>query len=256
MSTSLAQPTELRHTNIHFTEPADQSSPIVDQSMVVQMDVCALAQRCLVENERFYRNQPCDTCFAYELFRRALAEKDNRAWAELIKLYRPMVERWVTRNGASASYPEVHDDLVMATFIRFWQSITSTRFAMFPSTATLLQYLRRCAHCVVIDNHRVHGRVKTIPSDELVARYLPRVSPDEEAMSRINRAEFWRSVNEQLRDEPERIVIHHSYVYGMKPRDIHQSRPDLFNDVQHVYAVKRNVLDRLSRNSELLRLLI
>lgn len=256
MSVSLAQPTESKHNNIHFTKPSDQSSQVVEQSIVAHMDVHALAQRCMVENERFYRDQPYDASFAYELFRRALVEKDNLAWGELIRIYRPTVERWVTRNSAFASYHEIRDDLVMATFIRFWQSIAPTRFAMFPSTAALLQYLRCCANGVVIDNHRVHGRVKTVPSDTLVERHLPRVSPDEEAMSRINRAEFWRSVNEQLRDEAERIVVHHSYVYGMKPKDIHRSRPDLFGNVQDVYVVKRNVLDRLSRNRELLRLLI
>lgn len=256
MSLPFAQPTASRPNNAWFIETLDQTPQVLEQPILAQMDVQALAQRCFVENEHFYRNQPYDSSFAYELFRRALAEKDNCAWAELIKLYRPMVERWIIRNSSFDDHNEGSDYLVMAAFIRFWQSITSTRFAMFPTTAALLQYLRCCASCAVIDNRRVHGRAKIVPSDELVERYLPRVSPDEEAMSRINRAEFWRSVNEQLRDDAERIVIHHSYVYGMKPRDIHQSRPDLFGSVNDVYAVKRNVLDRLSRNCELLRLLI
>ncbi|MEM8530213.1 MAG: sigma-70 family RNA polymerase sigma factor [Chloroflexota bacterium] len=256
MSVSLAQPTESKHNNIHFAKPSDSPAPVLEQSAVAQIDVQALAQRCMIENERFYRDQSCDARFAYELFRRALVEEDNRAWSELIRIYRPTVERWVTRKSTLTSYHEGHDDLVMTTFIRFWQSITPTRFALFPSTAALLQYLRCCANCVVIDNHRVHGRIKTVPSDTLVERHLPHVSPDEEAMNRINRAEFWRSVNEQLRDESERIVVHHSYVYGMKPKDIHQSRPDLFDNVQDVYVVKRNVLDRLSRNRDLLRLLV
>jgi hypothetical protein len=41
----------------------------------------------------------------------------------------------------------------------------------------------------------------------------------------------------------------------MKPGDIYERRRDLFSSVKDVYNVKRNVLGRLSRNSELRQML-
>jgi hypothetical protein len=42
---------------------------------------------------------------------------------------------------------------------------------------------------------------------------------------------------------------------GMKPGDIYTGRPDLFDCINDVYNVKRNVLGRLGRNQELRRML-
>lgn len=80
-------------------------------------------------------------------------------------------------------------------------------------------------------------------------------APDEEAMERVSREEFWTYINGLLSDEAERVVVYQSYVMGMKPGDIYDHRPDLFGSVNDVYNVKRNVLGRLSRNQELRRML-
>ena len=74
-------------------------------------------------------------------------------------------------------------------------------------------------------------------------------------MERVDRQEFWSYINAQLNDEAERVVVFDFFVLGMKPGDIYDRRQDLFASVKDVYNVKRNVLGRLSRNSELRRML-
>ena len=86
-----------------------------------------------------------------------------------------------------------------------------------------------------------------------VSRVLDRPcsSPDEEALERVQRSEFWQTIDDLLNDDAERAVVIGSFVLGLKPGEIYQERPDLFGDINEVYNVKRNVLSRLSRNTDL-----
>lgn len=78
----------------------------VDQSTLAQMDLGTLERRCAIESERFYRGQPHDTRYAYELFRRALVERSEVAWEAIFNHYHSLVESWVRRSGAFASSGE------------------------------------------------------------------------------------------------------------------------------------------------------
>ena len=59
----------------------------------------------------------------------------------------------------------------------------------------------------------------------------------------------------QLNSEAERVVVFRSFVLGMKPGDIYNEYQHLFQNINDVYNVKRNVLGRLSRDPELRQML-
>ncbi|GAB4112168.1 MAG: sigma-70 family RNA polymerase sigma factor [Roseiflexaceae bacterium] len=223
----------------------------IDAADILRMELVLLERHCAIESERFYRGHAHDTRFAYELFRRALVERDQLAWEYIFNHYRGLVESWVRRSGAFASSGETSEFFVVSAFTRFWQAVGPERFESFNSLAALLHYLQLCASCVVIDSVRAQSWAEVMPEEALVYAKHPLISPDEEAMDRVDRAEFWEYINALLNDEAERIVLHSSFVLGMKPADIYQRRPDLFASVNDVYNVKRNILGRLSRNQEL-----
>jgi hypothetical protein len=213
-----------------------------------------LAKRSLLESERFYRGLPHDTRFAYELFRRALVEHNDVAWEHIYVQYSSLIESWVRRSGAFASSGESGEYFVGAAFMRFWRSV-SARFDQFPTLASLLHYLQLCAGSVVIDSVRAQSWAEMVPEETIPTGQTFRLSPDEEATERVVCEEFWVYINSQLNSEAERVVIFRSFVLGMKPFDIYHEHHDLFQNVNDVYNVKRNVLGRLSRNPELRRLL-
>lgn len=219
------------------------------------MDFANLVRRCGIESERFYRGQPHDPAFSYELFRRALVERSDTAWEYLYSHYSPLVESWVRRSGAFISSGETSEYFVVSAFTRFWRAVTPAKFASFATLASLLHYLQLCAGCVVIDSVRAQSWAEMLPEEAIPQGRSPLAAPDEEAMERVNREEFWNYINAQLNDEAERIVVYNSFVMGMKPGDIYTGRPDLFAGISDVYNVKRNVLGRLSRNQEIRRLL-
>lgn len=216
-----------------------------------QMSLDALAQRCGAENARFLAGSSHDTGFAYELFRRALAERDNAAWEYIYELFAPMVERWARRCSAFERSGENADYFVGAAFTRLWRAIGPERFASFVTLGALLLYLRRCAECVVIDSVRARDDADLVPDDALAEECDPDGGPDEQALGRIERAEFWRYVLNQLHGEAERVVICRSFLLGMRPGDIFTHRQDLFASINDVYSIRRNVIKRLGRDRQL-----
>jgi DNA-directed RNA polymerase specialized sigma24 family protein len=216
-----------------------------------QLPLDALAQRCAAENARFQAGAPHETRFAHELLRRALAERDNAAWEYVYELFAPMVERWVRRCSAFERSDEGADYFVAAAFTRFWRAIGPERFSGFATLGALLLYLRRCAECVVIDSVRAHSHTDLLPDDSLADECDPEGGPDELALDRIERAEFWRYVLNQLHGEAERVVICRSFLLGMRPGDIFSHRQDLFASINDVYSIRRNVIKRLGRDEQL-----
>lgn len=223
---------------------------------VAAMDVEELARRCAIESERFYRGQTHDSRYSYELFRRALVERDEMAWSYLFQHYSSLVESWIRRSGAFANSGESSEYFVIGAFAKFWRAVTPERFASFPNLASLLQYLQLCASSVVIDSVRAQSWAEMMPEDRISEQRVPRLSPDEEAMQRVDRQEFWRFIDSQLHSESERVVVYGSFVLGLTPRAIFERYTTLFESVYDVYNVKRNVLSRLSRNSHLRALFV
>jgi DNA-directed RNA polymerase specialized sigma24 family protein len=216
-----------------------------------QMDLNTLMRRCAIESERFYRGQQHDTSYSYELFRRALVERSEAAWEKLFLHYSGLVEGWVRRNGAFSSSGESSEYFVVGAFTKFWRAISPERFASFPTLASLLHYLQLCATSVVIDSVRAQSWAEVVPEDTVSHNTVSPQMPDEEAVSRVQREEFWGLVNAQLNGEVERVVVYCSFVLGLTPRAIFARHNHLFTSVNDVYNVKRNVLGRLGRNAQL-----
>src|SRR5262249_27907869 len=144
----------LAHRSRATQQDATREAQPVGALIPAQMEIGALIQRCIVESERFYRAQPHDTRFAYELFRRALVKRDEVAWEHIYTHYSGLVESWVRRSGAFAGSGESSEYFVSLAFTRFWRAITPERFESFPTLPSLLHYLQLCAGCVVIDSVR------------------------------------------------------------------------------------------------------
>lgn len=236
-------------STVSFTNPSNPF--IVQNTDPTQMDLMALTRQALAESRLFYRHEEYDARYAYELFRRALVERCEGSWQVIYEHYHLLVEHWVRRSGAFVVSGESSEYFVAAAFTRFWRAIPSERFNSFPTLASLLNYLRRCATCVVIDSARSHAATDMLPEESINWNNQKLAHADEEATDRVAREEFWQMVNGLLNSEAERVVVQKSFVLGMKPGDIFEARSDLFASVNEVYMLKRNILARLRRSPEL-----
>jgi DNA-directed RNA polymerase specialized sigma24 family protein len=185
---------------------------------------------------------------SYELFRRAIVERDEQAWIESATRYRPLLAAWAGRCSASAALAESFDDLADQAFARAWSALSPERFASFPSLAALLAYLRACVTTTVIDHARsqlTRERVEQSIEVEEVA------TPEQLMIDQFQRREVWRIAEGAAVSEQERVVLRETFVYDLPPRAILRRHPDLFADAHAIYVTKRNLFDRLQRCPEL-----
>jgi DNA-directed RNA polymerase specialized sigma24 family protein len=187
----------------------------------------------------------------YELFRRAIEERDADAWAVIHARYRPLLIAWVQRCSATAHCGETPSDLADLALARVWAALSPARFAHFPNLPALMAYLRACVSSVVIDLARAQAsRRITQPVDQRAQ--IP--SLEQTVLDALETAAFWRAVTAQTANQAERVVVTESFIYSLPPRAIQARHPSIFADVSVVYTTKRNLLKRLQHNAELLRL--
>lgn len=187
----------------------------------------------------------------YELFRRAIVEHDDEAWAEGAARYRAMLISWAGRCSASATILERGDEIADIAFARAWAALTPERFADIPNIGALLAYLRACVTSAVIDcarNALLHERLSQALEGEDV------ISPEDEVIDLLTRQELWQLAMAETRCEQERVALIEGFRYGLRSATIFARHPNIFDAVGQVYTAKRNLLERLKRNPDIGRL--
>jgi DNA-directed RNA polymerase specialized sigma24 family protein len=187
----------------------------------------------------------------YELFRRAVVERDADAWAAIAGRYRQLLISWVVRCPGTDHLGERYEDLADEALARAWKALSPERFASFPNLAALLAYLRRCVTTTVIDITRIHAANKCI---SLYIDSDAHVLPEQDVIERLGRAELWQLIMRLTTTEAERVAIRERYVYNLPPRIILDRHPTLFPDITAIYSAIRNLRDRLRRDTELAQL--
>ena len=192
-----------------------------------------------------------DNTDGYELFRRAIVERDEQAWAEGAARYRAMLITWAGRCSASATILDRCDDIADLAFARAWSALTPERFANIPTLAALLAYMRTCVTSAVIDCARsemLHERLaQALDAGEAV-------SLEDEVLGQLDRQALWRIARAAVQTEQEQVILIENLVYGLRPAAIVVGHAQLFGNATQLYAAKRNFLERLKRNSDLQQL--
>jgi hypothetical protein len=187
----------------------------------------------------------------YELFRRAILERDDAAWAAIHARYRALLISWVYHSTSRIYAGEWCDDLADQALARAWVALTPARFADFPTLPRLLGYLHTCVMTTVIDNGRARASSeRTLNKLEVGAV----ATPEQIVLAEVEREELWRVVSALATTRAEQVVLVESLAYGFPPRTILARHPQLFADVAAVYSAKRNLFARLQRNRDLLRI--
>ena len=216
----------------------------------VALSLGELARRCREETSQYLRGDSTGGAFCFEIFRRAIREREERAWEAVFAQYRGMVLAWVHRHPAWRTGREEDAYWTNRAFERFWVAVTPERFATFPNIASLLRYLKLCTHSVLLDDARARRAASFQSLDDRGAGEAAETGDiAETTIGNLTGNDLWRVIEAELRDETERRVAYLSFVLGLKPRVIAEAHPELFGDVADVYRLKRSLLDRLQRNA-------
>ena len=186
----------------------------------------------------------------YELFRRAVVERDDTAWQAVVSIYRRLVLYWLG--------PHADEDTLQEVFLRFWQSQrhrNSPFTTRFPNIGAVMGYLKQCAITVRIEAKRAQEREQRLRERVCQATVLETIVViEEDEYLRDDRPDIREAVLSRVQGEKERVVFEETYRRGLTPREIQARRPDLFPTREAVYRVKENLLKRLRRDEELRKL--
>lgn len=204
-----------------------------------------LAQKCREESERYRRGRSDERGHCYELFRRAIVDHDQQAWAAVYEQYRRLVARWVTGS------PGPVDDRIHEAFERFLRTVNPQTFTTdFSGIDKVMACLKMCARSVSIDQYRRDEKRAFVVALEDVTTKTGD-STDSQALDNVMLEELFSYIEGRLKDEQERLVFYASFRDGLMPRMIAAEYPDHFADVAQVRRIKEKVVLRLSTDPRL-----
>lgn len=209
-----------------------------------------LTERCTDETRRFVRGQEHDDRYCYEIFRRAIVERDEVAWTALHVQYQSLIHDWIWQHSLATSLDN-HDDLINRVFERVWQAIRPEKFASFTHLTSLLRYVKLCTFATVIDEARARRSWDERRADDALADELEGERVDDAVIDTLSHQALWQQIQASLPDPAERLAIYLGCVIGLKPRDIARRHARNFPTVEAVYRATRLAKERLRRDERL-----
>lgn len=191
---------------------------------------------------------PTTAIGGFDLFHRAIVQSDADAWGALHARYRPLLCSWARRNLLYEVSQTRCEDIADEAFERAWLALTPERFQSFENLPALMAYLRACVASTVIDSARKQQLYGALSDSLVEISSAPFEAP---LIERLDRSKLWEIVGALLKSDLERLVVHERFVLDLLPRQIQARHPDLFPNVNLVYATQRNVCDRLRHHPAL-----
>jgi hypothetical protein len=219
------------------------------------LSVAELGRRCREETLRFLHGEPRDDTYCFEVFQRAVVRREDEAWATIVAQYRGIVLAYVGQHSAAAMLREPDDYWVNRAFQRFWSAVGADRFDQFPDLAALLKYLKLCIHSVLMDELRARRAAPTSSLDEVPETAAGPHNAERSVIGKLAGEQLWATIAAELQDESERVVAYLSFTRDLKPSEIYSRHPSLYASIADVYRIKRNLLERLRRNPQVLAFL-
>jgi DNA-directed RNA polymerase specialized sigma24 family protein len=206
--------------------------------------------------QRIVPEPDVDEAAGLELVSRAIRDGDDDAWQAFVREYRRLVLAHIRRFPSYAFVCEDDDYWVNRTFQRFAQAVPPERLDRFPTLAALLGYLKLCAQSALLDEVRARRARPHVSLEQLSEGAEASAGFEETVVQRLSAQELWDAVMQALPNESDRLIVSLSFKDGCKPGEIHAQHRDRFPSVADVYRTKRNIVERLRRDSRLRSLMV
>ncbi len=212
------------------------------------LSISALVEQCQQEIQGYRRGEPSNEAYGLELLHRAIMQGDQAAWAGLQQCLGEMVRGWLRCHSSrsAACYWESEENYVALAFERFWQATVPQRVA-FETFAGALAYLRASLHGAILDTLRAYSRPKEVS--------LPEAGESGEPYGddQTDNSDVWEILQSMLPNGREQRLAYLLYHCGLKPREIVRFCPQEWSNIQEIYRLRRNIMERLLRNADQLR---
>ena len=230
--------------------PSVSLSPLYDESHATErtLSISALVEQCREEIGAFRRGEASNEAYGLELLRRAIVQGDQDAWRGLVQSFDETVRGWLHGHPRreAARRLESEETYVALTFERFWQATTQQQ-VVFKTLGGALAYLRASLNGAILDTLRTYSRPREIALPE------PGDAGEPQVEDQTDSNEIWEVLQDMLPNKRERRLAYLLYHCGLKPREIVRFCPQEWSDVQEIYRLRRNIVERFLRHADHLR---
>jgi hypothetical protein len=134
--------------------------------------------------------------------------------------------------------------------VRVWQASMRNTLE-FDSMAAALRYLKLSLQAAVIDTLRAYSKPKEVPLPDPGSDTYHIEEPAIE--DNYETGDMWKIIQSLLPNEREQRLAYLLYFNGLKAREIIRYVPEEFNDINEIYRLTRNIVERLTRNRDQFR---
>ncbi len=230
--------------------PPEPSSPGSAEPAAAEraLSIPALAEQCRREIQAYHRGEPSNEAYGLELLYCAIVQEDQDAWAGIQQCLSEQVRGWLyghPRREAALRW-EGEASYVALAFERFWQATTGQQM-QFRTLAGALAYLRASLHGAIVDTLQTYSRPAEVSLPESGVAGEPHME------DQTNSSELWEILQTILPSAREQRLAYLFYHCGLKPREIVRLCPQEWSDVQEIYRLRRNMLERVLHHADQLR---
>ena len=225
------------------------STSLLSHALYSEMSLPALTAQCVEELDNYRRGEPCTEAYGLELLRRATMQGDQEAWAWVQHCFGGMVRGWLRRHPKSevAYRLESEENYVAQAFERFWQATAFNQRVEFSTLAAALQYLHASLNGAILDMLRAYERPREVSLSGPGEPGEPLVEDSSD------HSEVWDMLHMILSNPREQRLAYLLFHGGLKPREIVRFCSQEWSDVQEIYRLRRNIMERVLRKADLLR---
>jgi DNA-directed RNA polymerase specialized sigma24 family protein len=238
-----------RNDDVRYAPQCIAHPPLFGRLLPQEMSLSALAQCCMQEIDGFRRGEPSDEQYGVELFRRAVTERDPLAWEAVQQCFHGMLLRWMSHHPMikAASCFDSEENYVAEAFARFWQATAGNGHIEFQTLAAGLLYLRACLNGTLLDTLRAYSRPREMSLPESGKPGEPVVEESDDGR------EVWEIIRGLIPNDREQRVAYLLFHCGLKPREIVHFCQEEFPNVEEIYRLRRNIVERLLRKEDQIR---
>ena len=220
------------------------------EDLSVQVSITPLAGLSMGETRNGRLREPYLEQAGLELFQRALSQRNDEAWTMLFERFQGLVLTWVRNHSRRDLAYRYHnpDYYVALAFERFWQATARNQSITFSSLEAALSYLKASLNGAILDTLRSYARPE-VPLPEPGQVYPVELASEDLVADQ----DLWDAIENLLPTAREQRLAYLLFHCGLKPREIVRFCPDEFSQVREVHRLRRNIVERLLRNADLIR---
>jgi len=169
-----------------------------------------------------------------ELLRRAKTHGDLKAWAAFQHSLEETVLAWFHAHPGSEAASRVQSEshFVARAFEQLWHLVVQEQVAC-ETLSEVVVYLRASLNGAILETLRDSRRPGAVSSPWPDGEECPEGSV------------VWDRLLSGLSNQREQRLVYLLYHCGLGPREIVRFCPQEWNDVQEIYHLRRNILERL-----------